>query len=60
VQKSIREGFVLTVAEAMWKGVPVVGSNAGGIRNQIEDGVNGFFVSSAKESARRIVELLKG
>jgi trehalose synthase len=59
VQKSIREGFGLTVAEAMWKGAAVVGGNVGGIRYQIEDGVNGFLVSSIEEAARRIVQLLK-
>jgi trehalose synthase len=58
-QKSIREGFGLTVAEAMWKGTPVIGGNAGGIRDQIEDGKNGFLVSSVKEAARRLVKLLK-
>jgi trehalose synthase len=59
LQKSIREGFGLTVAEAMWKGTPVIGGNVGGIPNQIEDGVNGFLVSSVKEAAQRIVQLLK-
>jgi trehalose synthase len=47
------------VAEAMWKGTPVIGGNVGGIRYQIEDGVNGFLVSSIKETAERIVELVK-
>ncbi|MBP1706512.1 MAG: glycosyl transferase group 1, partial [Chloroflexi bacterium] len=51
LQKSLREGFGLTVAEAMWKGTPVVGGNVGGIRYQIEDGVNGFLVSSIEEAA---------
>lgn len=59
LQKSLREGFGLTVAEAMWKGTPVIGGNVGGIRHQIEDGVNGFLVSSVKEAAARIVQLLK-
>jgi len=59
LQKSIREGFGLTVAEAMWKGTPVIGGNAGGIRYQIEDGVNGFLVSSVEEAAERIVRLIK-
>ena len=59
LQKSLREGFGLTVAEAMWKGTPVIGGNVGGIRYQIEDGVNGFLVSSVKEAAARMVELLK-
>jgi trehalose synthase len=59
LQKSIREGFGLTVAEAMWKGTPVIGGNVGGIRYQIEDGVNGFLVSNIKEAAGRIVLLIK-
>ena len=59
LQKSLREGFGLTVAEAMWKGTPVIGGNVGGIRYQIEDGVNGFLVSSVEEAADRIVRLLK-
>jgi trehalose synthase len=59
LQKSIREGFGLTVAEAMWKGTPVIGGNVGGIRYQIKDGVNGFLVSSVEETAARIVQLIK-
>jgi trehalose synthase len=58
LQKSLREGFGLTVAEAMWKGTPVIGGNVGGIRYQIEDGVNGFLVSSVEETAKRIVKLI--
>jgi trehalose synthase len=58
LQKSLREGFGLTVAEAMWKGTPVIGGNVGGIRYQIQDGVNGFLVSSIEETAERIVELI--
>ena len=58
LQKSLREGFGLTVAEAMWKGTPVIGGNVGGIRYQIEDGVNGFLVSSIEEAAKRLVELI--
>jgi trehalose synthase len=58
LQKSLREGFGLTVAEAMWKGTPVIGGNVGGIRYQIEDGVNGFLVSSIEEAAERIVRLV--
>jgi trehalose synthase len=58
IQKSIREGFGLTVTEAMWKGTPVIGGDCGGIRLQIEDGVNGCLVSSAVECAERIVDLL--
>jgi trehalose synthase len=59
VQKSIQEGFGLTVTEAMWKGAAVVGGNTGGIRHQIEDGVNGFLVSSIEEAAARITQLVK-
>ncbi len=59
LQKSVREGFGLTVAEAMWKGTPVIGGNCGGIRIQIEDGKNGFLVNTPEECARRVVELIK-
>ena len=59
MQKSTREGFGLTVAEAMGKGRAVIGGNAGGIRAQIEDGVNGYLVDSAAECGRRIGELLE-
>ncbi len=59
LQKSIREGFGLTVAEAMWKGTPVIGGNVGGIRYQIRDGVNGYLVSSVEEAADRIVQVVK-
>jgi trehalose synthase len=59
LQKSLREGFGLTVAEAMWKGTPVIGGNVGGIRYQIEDGANGFLVSSVEDAAQRIVQLLR-
>lgn len=58
VQKSLREGFGLTVTEAMWKGTPVVGGNVGGIRHQIEDGINGYLVDSIEQTAERIVTLL--
>lgn len=44
VQKSVAEGFGLTVAEAMWKGTPVVASRIGGIQDQIADGESGFLV----------------
>jgi trehalose synthase len=46
VQKSIAEGFGLTVAEAMWKGKPVIGSRVGGIQDQIVDGVSGVLVAA--------------
>jgi len=59
LQKSVREGFGLTVAEAMWKGTAVIGGNCGGIRVQIEDGKNGFLVNTPEECARRVVELIR-
>lgn len=59
LQKSVREGFGLTVTEAMWKGTPVIGGKVGGIRHQIEDGVNGFLVESVEQAAERIVQILK-
>ena len=59
LQKSLREGFGLTVTEAMWKGAAVVGGNVGGIRKQIQNGKNGFLVSSVREAAERIVQLIK-
>jgi trehalose synthase len=59
LQKSIREGFGLTVTEALWKGTPVIGGNVGGIRYQIRNGVNGFLVSTVEEAAKRTVQLIK-
>jgi trehalose synthase len=59
LQKSLREGFGMTVTEAMWKGTPVIGGNVGGIRYQIKDGENGFLVDSVEEAADRIVQLVK-
>jgi trehalose synthase len=58
VQKSLREGFGLTVSEALWKGRPVVGGRAGGIKLQIRDGFDGFLVDSVEECAKRVLELL--
>jgi trehalose synthase len=49
VQKSLAEGFGLTVAEAMWKAKPVVGSKVGGITDQIVDGETGFLVTGARD-----------
>lgn len=59
LQKSLREGFGLTVTETMWKGAAVIGGDCGGIRHQIRDGENGFLVSSVEQAAARIVQLLK-
>jgi trehalose synthase len=51
VQKSIAEGFGLTVAEAMWKGRPVVASRIGGIQDQIEDGTTGVLIDDSHDLA---------
>src|SRR5262249_26955469 len=59
LQKSLREGFGLTVTEAMWKGAAVVGGNVSGIRRQIADGENGFLVDSVEQAAARLVERVK-
>ncbi len=59
LQLSLREGFGLTVTEAMWKGRVVIGRRVGGIKVQIKDGVNGFLVETPQEAARRIVEILR-
>jgi trehalose synthase len=49
VQKSLREGFGLTVTEAMWKGRPLVASRVGGIQDQIEDGVSGLLIDDPSD-----------
>ena len=54
MQKSIREGFGLTVTEALWKGRPTIGGDVGGIPLQIDDGVSGFLVDSPEEAARAL------
>jgi trehalose synthase len=58
LQKSTREGFGLTVTEAMWKSRPVIGGNTGGIRLQVIDHHTGFLVSSPEGAALRIRYLL--
>jgi trehalose synthase len=58
VQKSLREGFGLVVAEALWKGVPVVGGAVGGIPTQIIEGETGFLVSSVEDCAKRCLQLI--
>ena len=58
VQKSLKEGFGLTVAEAMWKGRPVIGGFVGGITVQLVDGQTGFTVHSVEGCAYRIRYLL--
>ena len=59
LQKSLKEGFALTVSEALWKGTPVVGSNVGGIPNQIINGKNGYLVNSIKECAEKTIKILQ-
>jgi trehalose synthase len=58
LQKSIREGFGLSVSEALWKATPVIGGLAGGIPLQISDGEGGFLVENAEQAAERGVWLL--
>ncbi|MBA7496048.1 Trehalose synthase [subsurface metagenome] len=59
IQKSLKEGFGLTVTEALWKERVVVGGKVGGIKLQIRDGENGFLVTSVRETAERVEYLLK-
>jgi len=54
LQKSIREGFGLTVTEGMWKGKPVIGGNTGGIRLQVINHHTGFLVNTPEGAALRI------
>jgi trehalose synthase len=58
LQKSIKEGFGLTVSETMWKGKPVIGGAVGGIPLQIVHGVTGFLVHSVEGAAFRIRQFL--
>lgn len=59
VQKSIREGFGLTVTESLWKARPTVAANVGGIPLQIVDGETGYLVSSPEETAARCIEIME-
>ncbi|MFB3775998.1 MAG: glycosyltransferase [Bryobacteraceae bacterium] len=59
LQKSIKEGFGLTVTEALWKRKPVIGGAVGGIRLQLIDGVTGFLVHSPEGAANCILRLLR-
>jgi trehalose synthase len=58
IQKSIREGFGLTVSEALWKARPVVAGNVGGIVTQIENGVTGWLVDTSAECAEACKQIL--
>jgi len=59
LQKSLREGFGLTVTEGLWKYKPVIGGNVGGIPLQIQDGTTGFLVNSVEECTERTLELIR-
>ncbi len=59
LQMSIREGFGLTVTEAMWKGKPVIGRSVGGIKLQIVDGKTGFLVRGTAEAVEKALYLLR-
>ena len=59
IQKSTREGFGLTVTEALWKGRPFIGGDVGGIPLQVIDGETGFLVDSPQTCGERALELLR-
>ena len=59
MQKSLREGFGLTVTEALWKVRPVIAGDVGGIPLQVRDGETGYLVSSPEEAADRTIEVLR-
>jgi trehalose synthase len=58
IQKSTREGFGLTVSEALWKGRPFIGGNVGGIPLQVRDGESGYLVDTVDDCAARILDIL--
>jgi trehalose synthase len=59
IQKSTREGFGLTVSEALWKGRPFIGGNVGGIPLQVVDGESGYLVDNVDDCAARILDILR-
>jgi trehalose synthase len=59
IQKSTREGFGLTVSEALWKARPMVAGNVGGIPLQVHDGETGYLVDSAEQCADRVNAMLR-
>ena len=59
IQKSIREGFGLVVAEALWKETPIIAGNAGGIPLQMPGELSEYLVDSIEECAEKIVYLLQ-
>jgi trehalose synthase len=58
IQKSLREGFGLVVAEALWKEKPVVAGRAGGIPTQFPDGFERYLVNSVEDCAEQVAYLL--
>lgn len=59
LQKSLREGFGLTVTEGLWKERPVVANNVGGISLQIEDGVTGYLVANTEQCIERVLAVFR-
>jgi trehalose synthase len=59
IQKSTREGFGLTVSEAIWKARPFIGGDVGGIPLQIADGESGYLVSTVEDCAARSLDILR-
>ena len=59
IQKSTREGFGLTVTEAIWKARPFIGGDVGGIPLQISDGESGFLVATVEDCAARALDILR-
>jgi len=58
IQKSTREGFGLTVSEALWKGRPFIGGDVGGIPLQVENGISGYLVSNVQDCAARSLDII--
>jgi trehalose synthase len=59
LQRSTREGFGLTVTEAMWKYQPVVGTSVTGLRTQIIDGRNGYIADDTEACAKHTLKLIE-
>jgi trehalose synthase len=59
MQKSTREGFGLTVSEAIWKARPMIAGNVGGIPLQVKDGESGYLVETVEQCAQRTIEILR-
>src|SRR5258708_7233962 len=59
LQKSLREGFGLTITEGLWKSRPTIGGNVGGIPLQLQEGTTGFLVNSVEQCAERVLWVLR-